>query len=647
MGDLAYWPSAKPLSKKDKFAKSRDFIKNLNHIDQIWEKLKFKCGDTLAVCDLRGKYKEKFSYSELADLITKVSFSFKNYGLVKGDVVTVISENSPRWLVVDQGLMRLGAINAVRGINSPSVELDYIIKHSNSVGLIVQSKEIWLKLNNKEELKKRLKFIINLEDEQFESLISWSKFISSAEKESSQNNNLEKFNPEIDDVATILYTSGTTGKPKGVPLTHANFLHQIINLAYIADPEPGTSVLSVLPIWHSYERSAEYFFFSCGCSQYYTIPKFLKDDITQVKPVVMATVPRLWEAIHDGFFQALKKMPFKKQKLIKFLISNSSVFKRSLRKIKNLDINQTTFKSKIPLLGSVIGRYPLHKLSTIFLWPNILRQLCGEKLKFPINGGGALPEHVDLFFESLGVDVLVGYGLTETSPVLTCRRRELNVRGSSGQPLAFTEIKIVNDDKKKILKFREVGKIIVKGPQVMKGYLNNELATKDVLSKDGWFDTGDLGFLIPNGSLFITGRAKDTIVLSSGENIEPNPLETEILSSEFINQIQLVGQDKKCLTALVVPNVELVKNKFSEEGLSKLNLNKNVGTFFKSQINNLLKSRLGARSEEQILDCYFVDSFTLENGLLTQTLKQKRKEIEKKYSLQIENMYENKFSKKI
>ncbi len=639
MNDLAYWPSKKSLLRNEIFTSKRKFFNSINHVDQIWEYLKTQFGNTLAVNDLRGKNKEKYTYCQLADLITKASISFKNYGLVKGDVVTIISENSPRWLIADQGLMRLGAINAVRGINAPSLELEYIIEHSKSVGLIVQSKDIWLKLNKKDELKKKFKFIINLEDEKYENLTNWREFIKAGEKGYRGDILFEKENPNFNDVATILYTSGTTGKPKGVPLTHSNFLHQIINLAYIADPKPGTPVLSVLPIWHSYERSAEYFFFSCGCSQFYTNPKFLKDDIKQVKPVVMATVPRLWEAIHDGFFLALKKMPPKKRMLIKSLIRNSSIFKRNLRKIRNLEVNQVIFIEKIPLIISVVMRFFVHKFSSIFLWPSILKQLCGERLKFPINGGGALPEHVDLFFESLGIDVLVGYGLTETSPVLTCRRRELNVRGSSGMPLAYTEIKITNEKKDKILKFREIGKIIVKGPQVMKGYLNNDLATKDVLTKDGWFDTGDLGFLIPNGSLVITGRAKDTIVLLSGENIEPNPLETEILSSEFVNQVQLVGQDKKCLTALVVPNIELVEKKFFEKDLSKFNLNKDILLFFKLQINNLLKNRLGARSEEQILDCYFVDAFTLENGLLTQTLKQKRREIEKLYSSKIEEMY--------
>ena len=213
MKDLAYWSALNSLPKNDKFTRKRKDINNLEHVDQIWEYLKFKCGDTLAINDLRGKNKEKFSYSELANLITNVSISFKIYGLVKGEVVTLISENSPRWLIADQGLMRLGAINAVRGINSPSLELDYIIEHSNSVGLIVQSKEVWLKLNKKEELKKRLKFIINLEDENFKDLINWSEFIKAGDKKYFKNNYLEKDNPKINDIASILYTSGTTGKP--------------------------------------------------------------------------------------------------------------------------------------------------------------------------------------------------------------------------------------------------------------------------------------------------------------------------------------------------------------------------------------------------------------------------------------------------
>ena len=639
MKDLAYWPSKAPLPREKRFLRKRKYLEDLNHIDQLWHYLKNESGDILAVCDLRGKNREKFSYKELSDLITTASKVFFKLGLKRGDVVTIISENSPRWLIVDQAIMRLGAINAVRGINAPSNELEYIIDHSKSVGLIVQSKDVWKKIGNKDELKNKLKFVINLNDEVDEELINWNEFIEFDDLKDLSNYHSQVKKSSLKDIATILYTSGTTGKPKGVPLTHANLLYQIKNLACIADPKPATSVLSVLPIWHSYERSAEYFFFSCGCSQFYTTPKYLKDDIKEVEPVVMATVPRLWEAIYDGFFLALKKMPKSKQKLIKILLKNSSIFKKNLRFIRNLGLINLNNHRKIFMLINILIRYPFHKLSSTFIWPNILQQLCGTKLKFPINGGGALPEHVDLFFESLGINVLVGYGLTETSPVLTCRRTWANVRGSSGQALPFTEIKIVNETQDKILNYKEIGKIMVKGPQVMSGYLNNKLATSEVLTEDGWFNTGDLGFLIPNGALIITGRSKDTIVLTSGENIEPNPLESEILSAEFINQVQLIGQDKKNLTALIVPNLEYIENHFFEKDLNNINENKKIKKFFKSQINFLLNKRLGFRNEEQISDCFFISPFTIENGLLTQTLKQKRREIEKLYCKEIEEMY--------
>ena len=645
MKDLAYWSSKEPLPREEKFLRKRSFLENINHVDQLWDHLKKRCGNKLAVSDLRGKNKDRFTYNELADLINTASKVFSSIGLKRGDVVTIISENSPRWLIVDQAIMRIGAIDAVRGCNSPTVELEYIIEHSNSVGLIVQTKDIWQKISKKEELKKKFKFILNLDDDISEDLINWNEFINYNILKDLSNYHSDIQKNKSNDIATILYTSGTTGKPKGVPLTHSNFLYQIKNLACIADPIPGTSVLSVLPIWHSYERSAEYFFFSCGCSQFYTSPKYLKDDIKEVKPVVMATVPRLWEAIYDGFYGALKKMPTKKQKIIKLLLKNSSIFKENVRQIKNLGLIKVNLYAKVPILISIISRYVFHKISATFLWPSILKQLCGNKLKFPINGGGALPEHVDLFFESLGINVLVGYGLTETSPVLTCRRTWANVRGSSGQALPFTEIKIVNEAKDKILNFSEIGKILVKGPQVMNGYLNNNSATKKVLSEDGWFDTGDLGFLIPNGSLIITGRSKDTIVLSSGENIEPNPLETEILSAECINQVQLIGQDKKKLSALIVPNLEYIEVNFLTKGLDIINKNIKIKKFYKSKINYLLKERLGFRNEEQIMDCFFVTPFTIENGLLTQTLKQKRREIEKLYCEEIEEMYKKQIKK--
>jgi long-chain acyl-CoA synthetase len=237
---------------------------------------------------------------------------------------------------------------------------------------------------------------------------------------------------------------------------------------------------------------------------------------------------------------------------------------------------------------------------------------------------------VDGFFEAIGVELLVGYGLTETSPVLTCRRRWNNRRGSSGQPLPGTAIKIVDPETSALLPVGQRGKVLAKGPQVMSGYLGKPEATAKVLDAEGWFDTGDLGHLLGDGTLVLTGRAKDTIVLSSGENIEPGPLEECLVACSLVEQVMLVGQDRKALGALVVPKLEALNAFAQEQGLPPvqgLQAEPALLKAFTSRLNRRLQARPGARPDERLAGVALVEPFSIENGLLTQTLKQKRDRI--------------------
>ena len=627
----AFWL---PVQKEKQALSRHDYVEDLGRVDQIWPWLAEHYGEVVAAEALHGLHPETFDYKLLANRISFAANAFAHFGITKGDVVAMFSENSPRWLVADQGLMRLDAINAVRGTSAPVDELRYIIQNSGAVALIVQTSELWEKLELSEEEKSRFKLILQLEGESIEETVCWESFlsvgftqkpISAFQMRTSETSNTC--------VATILYTSGTTGRPKGVPLTHANLLHQMKSLACVAYPPAGSPVLSVLPIWHSYERSAEYYFFSCACTHHYTTIKKLKIDLPRVRPIVMATVPRLWEAIKEGFDDAVARMPIARQRLLKSALQNSSAYKLSLRRARSITIEKISFLNRLLALVELSCRLPLHALSTFFLWPKVLRQLCGGQLLFPISGGGAIAPHVDLFFEALGVELLVGYGLTETSPVISCRRPWRNIRGSAGQPLPQTEFKIVDPESGEQKRFYQTGLVMVKGPQVMNGYLDNLDATQSVLNKEGWFNTGDLGMLLLDGSVVLTGRAKDTIVLSSGENIEPGPLEAALISSPLIEQVMLVGQDQKQLAVLVVPKKEALMIWAKGQGL---NLQQDLGGLYggsdlrkrlRREINNLLASRAGSRNEERICDVIIVEPFTVENGLLTQTLKQRREKI--------------------
>ncbi len=645
--DLAYSTWVPTKTEQSSLA-AHHYVQDICRIDQIWPWLKLNQGQILAVNSPHSLPPEKYTYEELADKISTAARAFHSLGVIPGDVVGLFSENNPRWLIADQGLMRLGAANAVRGASAPVEELRYILDDSDSVGLIVQTAKLWKEINLGETKKKRFKFVLQLEGDPEDNLLGWDEFLEKGTGSSMVSVGGLGSDVKNSSIATILYTSGTTGRPKGVPLTHENLLHQVRSLACVASPSPGTPLLSVLPIWHSYERSAEYYFFSCACSQTYTNIKNLKNDIQIVRPVVMATVPRLWEAIKTGFDDALKNMPKSRQIIIKSALSNSRRFKLALRTTRDILLIKVNISTRIIASIEVIIRWPIHCCASLILWPKILQKLSGGRLRFPINGGGAIAPHVDEFFESLGIELLVGYGLTETSPVVSCRRTWRNIRGSAGLPLPQTEFKIVDPENGLPKNFYEKGRVLVRGPQVMNGYLGKPIETSKVIDENRWFDTGDLGMLLKDGSLVLTGRAKDTIVLSNGENIEPGPLEEFLVASPLFDQLMIVGQDQRQLGALAVPNFEEILIWSSKKGLSFkeeilcLEDDENLRKILKGKVNELLESRKGSRPDERVAGVVLVKPFTIENGLLTQTLKQRRDKIIERDSKAIKEIFERK-----
>jgi long-chain acyl-CoA synthetase len=403
----------------------------------------------------------------------------------------------------------------------------------------------------------------------------------------------------------------------------------------------------VLPIWHAYERTAEYFLLSCGCRQTYTTLKQLRNDLQKVRPAYLISVPRLWEALLSGFEDALAAMPASRRSLLQAALANSRRHCLRRRTAQNLTLEDESPWQRLAAGTEAALRWPLHALAGKVLWPKVRGQLVGGQLRTAISGGGALAIHVDSFFEAIGIELLVGYGLTETSPVLTCRRSWCNRRGGAGQPLPETAIRIVDPESRAPMALGQRGLVLARGPQVMGGYFGKPEATARVLDASGWFDTGDLGRLLGDGSLVLTGRAKDTIVLSSGENIEPGPLEEALAASPLLEQVMLVGQDRKQLGALLVPRGEPLAAFAAEGGLSAPDPARSPGEAadpallraLTRECNRLLAARPGSRSDERLGGVALVEPFTLENGLLTQTLKQRRDRIAERDAAAITALY--------
>ncbi len=608
----------------------------LTGLEQLWPVLAERHGEALALEAPHAATPEQLSYRQLHQRIEQAAAGFAALGLGAGDVVALFAENGPRWLQADQGLMRAGAADAVRGSAAPPEELRYILDDSGAIGLVVESAALLARLGLSAEALARLRFVVLLEGERGEGApgvpcLSWAELFERGAAALASGTPAPPPPADGARLATILYTSGTTGQPKGVPLSHANLLHQLRHLGVAVSPRPGDRVVSVLPIWHSYERSAEYFLLACGCRQTYTTLKQLRPDLQRVRPHYLISVPRLWEALLSGFEDALAAMPASRQRLLRAALLNSCAYGQRRRQALDLTLTPEGWPARLGAAGVALLRWPLHQLAAALLWPKVRQQLVGGRLRTAISGGGALALHVDGFFEAIGIELLVGYGLTETSPVLTCRRSWANRRGSAGQPLPATSLRIVDPESGALLAQGQRGRVLARGPQVMAGYWRKPEATGAVLDAEGWFDTGDLGQLLPDGSLVLTGRAKDTIVLSSGENIEPGPLEEALVASPLIEQVMLVGQDRKQLGALLVPKVEALAAFAAAAALTSAAADPAGDAALlralTRECNRLLAARPGSRPDERLAGVALVEPFSLDNGLLTQTLKQRRDRI--------------------
>jgi long-chain acyl-CoA synthetase len=627
----------------------------VNSLAEIWPLAAQRFSDTVALHNPHVQPEVLITYGQLAKLIQQFATGLQQLGVQAGDRISLIADNSHRWFVADQGIMTAGAVDAVRSAQAEKEELLFIIANSGSTALVVEDIKTLNKLRDRLS-NPPIRVIILLSEEtpppdENLQVLNFSQLMEIGAKSTFQPVAYNRT-----DLASLIYTSGTTGKPKGVMLSHDNLLHQVLTFGTVVQPKVGDITLSILPSWHVYERTVEYFLLSQGCTQVYTNLRSVKRDLKEFKPHLMLGVPRLWESIYEGVQKQFREQPANKQRLINNLLTISYKYTQARRIAQGLSLDHLHASGFERLAANILALilYPLHTLGGKLVYGKV-REATGGRIKHMISGGGALARHIDEFFEIIGVQILQGYGLTETSPVTNVRRPWRNILGSSGQPIAGTEVKIVDPETRVSLPTGKRGLVLLKGPQIMEGYYQNPEATAKAIDPEGWFDSGDLGWVTPQNDLVLTGRAKDTIVLSNGENIEPQPIEDACLRSPYIDQIMLVGQDQRSIGALIVPNVEVLAQWAAEQNLSlsiqddnvtdassqKIDLeSKIIQDLFRKELNREVQNRPGYRPDDRIGPFRLIlEPFSIENGLLTQTLKIRRHVVTERYRGIIDAMF--------
>ena len=609
---------------------------------QLWQQGANNHPDAIALHDPHAKPPVRISYKDTFEQINAFGAGLRSLGVNFGDKVALISDNSPRWLIADQGILAIGAANATRSSQAERSELLYIIEHSDSVAIVVENLATLQKLEPELHSLPVKQIILMSDETPPEGAYNFQQLLALGSSKDLGNPQIQR-----DTLATLIYTSGTTARPKGVMLTHGNFLYEVEAAQRVLQLKVNEKVLSILPTWHSYERTFEYFIFSQGCTQIYTNLRTIKKDLKEHKPHYMVAVPRLWESIYEGVQKNFREQPANKQELVKFFFNASQKYIVAKRVVQGLNVENLypSLGAKLLALPVVIGLWAFHKLGDKLVYQKV-REATGGNFKYIVSGGGSIAEHLEDFYEIVGIEILGGYGLTETSPITHVRRPDRNIRGGDGQPLMQTETRIVDMSTRKDVPIGQQGLVLIRGRQVMQGYYKNPEATAKAIDPEGWFDTGDLGYVSKWDDLVITGRAKDTIVLTNGENIEPQPIEDACIRSPYIDQVVLVGQDQKQLGVLIVPNLSALEAAGlipADSDLASIlpELNQpQIRSLYREELNREVQNRPGYSINDRIGVFEFLpEPFTIDNGFLTQTFKIRRNIVFERYQDIIVKMF--------
>ena len=557
-----------------------------------------------------------------ADMLRRakdIAFGLRSLGVRKGDRVAIVSESCVEWVLADQGCLFAGAVTVPIYPTLTPPQVQYILEDCAPKLLFVATREKFYEIWDATQNCKSISGVVL-----FDPTAQTDSNVGTLAELEQRGRELAATHPQVidelghacpDDLATIIYTSGTTGEPKGVMLSHANMVSNLIDSSNHLEFGANDSALSVLPLSHSFERQAMNMYLHHGMSVYFGELETLGEYLREVKPTVFVGVPRIYEKI----LARVQDRAMAKGKLNAALVHWAVEIGKSWAQ-------RISDRKHIPFVLSL-----KHKFADLILFEKV-RNAMGGRIRILVSGGAALSNEVSLAFLGAGLPIVQGYGLTETSPVITAGQLHDIRVGTSGKPIRNVEVRIAAD-----------GEIETRGPHVMQGYWHKPEETRAVISGDGWFKTGDIGSLDSEGFLTITDRKKELLKTSGGKYIAPQPIEQMIKGSRFVNQVVVIGNNRQFASALIVPDWEQLEAYAKYKGLAGLNSH---ADFCRSpRIVDLFARQILARTHslaqfEKIKKIALLEhEFSVEGGEMTPTLKVKRRVIDEKYRAVIDRLY--------